>query len=338
MVDLSFVTDFVMENLLLPSVNSRTGTEFVSRCPICGDSKKSKTKRRFHLRYESEERIYYHCFNCHDTGSFLKLYAFVKGMSVKEAIKELRKFDPDKIKKALKTKKKERQEIKQQPQSQNFNYILNDCIGVNSTKLGHRQVKLQQTLIEFKQNRKIDFPVFIAYKGRWKDRIIIPVIENSQIIYFQGRSISDELQPKYLNPTAEKEHVILNKEKFEKDKHIIITEGLLDAMSIGFQGTACLGASITDDFITLLLKYSPKIVIALDNDTTGYVKLRKLLEESKYASQISFFLMPETYKYIKDLNELKVKYSIDNLYSFIEDNIYASFMTKFKLKTEKWRS
>lgn len=330
-IDLSFVNQFVFENLELPRVSS-SGLEFTARCPICGDSKKNKQKRRFNLKFENEENIFYHCFNCEATGNFIDLYAFVKGISQKEAWKELRKFKPEQIKRKLKKQDIEKKEEKKE-ETYNFNYILKDCIGINSQKLNLKQQKLQISLKKFKEKRKLDIPIFVSYRGEYQNRIIIPIIENKKIIYFQGRAINDTILPKYKNPAVEKESIILNRLNFDKQKYIIITEGVLDALSVGNQATSCLGASIKDDFLKKLFKMTDTgIIVALDNDETGRKNIHKIIKESKYTKKLKFFLFPYKYNHIKDLNQLLTDSKEKDLYSFVVNNSYDYIGTLIKLK------
>ena len=55
MLLLEDINRFCVENLQKCTVNS-TGMEWTARCPFCGDSQKSKFKKRFHLKFESDER------------------------------------------------------------------------------------------------------------------------------------------------------------------------------------------------------------------------------------------------------------------------------------------
>ena len=129
----------------------------------------------------------------------------------------------------------------------------------------------------------------------------------------------------------------MNKERFDPEKYIIVTEGILDAMTIeDHQGTTCLGASISDAWLTELYKYTRAgIIIALDNDETGIMQLKKLLKESKFASKLKYFIMPD--KSIKDLNEFKMKkfssgeiYTEPNNKTFFYDYVLRYSYDSFK--------
>jgi len=84
----NFVYDFAMANLQQVKVK---GKNFVARCPLCGDSVKNIRKKRFNLKFENEKSIFYHCFNCNASGSFISLYARIKGITDKQAYREISK-------------------------------------------------------------------------------------------------------------------------------------------------------------------------------------------------------------------------------------------------------
>ena len=176
--------------------------------------------------------------------------------------------------------------------------------------------------------------MYIAYKGLYQGRVIIPILENGHIIYFQGRAVVD-IEPKYLNPVIEKTGVILNRMKFDKHKYIIITEGILDSLALGNQGTSCLGASVTDEFLEHVIPLTDKkVIIAMDNDEPGLTEMIRIIYESKYSSELKYFLMPYKYKEVKDLNKLSVDYDQLDIYKLVTENSYSKFDTLVKLKME----
>lgn len=301
---------------------SKNGTHFLARCPLCGDSKTSLSKRRFNGEYNNGEPIY-HCFNCGATGNFIKLYSLIKCVSYDEAKKEFQKFDVENIKKIFKKRKASKQSVVV-PTATYHDYILNDCISINDDVDGIILNQYKKKLEEFIKDRNIhDYPLFIAWKGRYKGRVIIPIYENGHIIFFQGRTLVNDPK-KYDNPPAEKGFVVLNKDVFDSNKYIIITEGIFDALSIGNQGTTCLGASINDDFLKLIFNKTKKgIIIALDNDERGIEETKKIIEQSKYSKDLKYFLMPDVYRVYKDINMLDGV--IENVYDFIVKNSYKKF-------------
>jgi len=333
MISLEFVYSYINENLQNVTV-SKNGTHFLARCPICGDSKKSKTKRRFNLDWNNGSPIY-HCFNCGDSGNFIELYSFMEGITEAEAKKRLFSFDIESLKQSLsKTPKKNGK--KDEVKYDNYNYILDDCVSKNSQADGILEKQYQQHLIKFINERKLplDVPVYIAYKGDYAGRIIFPIIENKTIIYFQARSLNKNTDQKYKNPGVPKGSIVYNKENFDRSKYIIVTEGLIDAIHIGTQGTSALGAVVRDSFIQELYRYTDKgVIIAMDNDKTGIKETIRILNESKFSPRLLYFLiLNNKYSIRKDIGELAQFEQIPNMYDFVVSNSYSKFEATLQLK------
>jgi hypothetical protein len=335
MVSIEFVTEFVYEHCENVKT-SKGGTHFLARCPICGDSNKSKSKRRFNLDFNSGQPIF-NCFNCGSSGSFVTLYATLKCISIPEALKALREYNSENLIKRL-TKHKKISPIKE-AEYDYHDYILNDCISATEKVDGYLKAMYQKQLRRFIADRGVSATVFVAYKGDYQSRFIIPIYdESNHIVYFQARAMNDSVEPKYKNPTMSKGNVIYNKHKFNRNKSIIICEGLLDAMSIGNQGTSCLGKEINEVFVSEIRSLTDKdIIIALDNDRPGYESMVNIINSNNITKNVRFFLFPYKYIVYKDLNEFFVKENINNLYDFVIHNSYSSVSTYTKIKTEVYR-
>jgi len=316
-----FVYSFMVEHF--EDVKVR-GNQFKARCALCGDSAKSKRKARFNLKYDDKSTVY-HCFNCNDAGSFYKLYSIVKGMDINSAYGKCESigsvfgtflndsiFDKNLF-------------LKPPPPTLNFNRITKDCFTEYNSDPGMIYESYVEVLKKFRRDRRIssNIPLFIAYKGEYKGRIIIPVYNvDGDIIYFQARRTIESIQPKYLNPDFPKEIVIPNFDFFDSNKPVVIVEGLLDCYSIGKQSTTCLGLELEDEFIKRVRSKCREAIIALDNDIEGKKATAKIIKSSRYNRELKYFIMP--YKNIKDINELLVKTSAENIniYEFIIDNSY----------------
>lgn len=329
MINIEVVNNFIYSNFQKISV-SKNGTHFHARCPLCGDSKKSLSKKRFHLDY-NEGNPFWHCWNCGRSGSFLQIYAELEGLSIEEAKKNLFKYNPEHLTQILSSKKLKK--IIKEIKYEYHDYILDDCISLKDAPDGILQGNYYKELKRFviKRRLKDDFPIFIACKGDYKGRIIIPIYDNGHIIYFQGRAVGN-IESKYKNPSLKKGFVIFNKERFDRTKYIIVTEGILDAAHVGDQGTTVLGCSISDDFIEIIRKYTDMgIIIALDNDVNG-IKENIRLINSRYGHHLKFFVYPD--KYEEDICELAIRTKNENMYNFIVANSYNSFEMSVKYGIE----
>jgi hypothetical protein len=319
MPSFSFVYNFVCENFENVTVK---GNQFLARCPLCGDSLKSKRKKRFGLKYNDKNTVY-HCYNCENSGSFYKLYAIIKKIDINTAYNECESISStfNNILNNFLPKK----DIVRKPATTNFNWITSECLNEYSREPGLIYDSYVETLRKFRKDRKIpsNIPLFISYTGRYKGRIIIPVYDiNGDIIYFQARRTIENIQPKYLNPDFPKEIIIPNFDYFDPDKPIVIVEGLLDCYSIGKQSTSCLGKEVDDAFIRRIRKKCKNIIIALDNDKEGKKAMIHIRNNSTFCKSLQYFIMP--YNNIKDINELLVQNNTQNIniYKFIIDNSY----------------
>jgi hypothetical protein len=154
-------------------------------------------------------------------------------------------------------------------------------------------------------------------------------------MYFQGRSLFDNIEPKYLNPDVDKTGIILNSDKFDSDKFIIMTEGIIDSWMVeNHQGTPCLGSYFSDTLIKKVLKMTNKgIILCFDNpfiDKAGYKELIKFGKKSIYKNKVKYFIPSD--KNIKDLNDLKIYNPNMVIYDHIVENSYSYYNIFTKLR------
>lgn len=340
MLDSHKIEDFLLTHC---TKVTRKHNGWIMRCPFCGDSKKNPNKKRFHLDYYKTANEYtYTCYNggCNVTGDIFSLYSYIMGVTYAQARKELEDSKYDSLSIKNKITKKEEQPITDTPALQELDLSDMGLLGVDSTPEGRIEKRLVQKLKDFVKSRKISFECFVATRGKFQNRIIIPLEIEGKIVYFQARRIIETIEPKYLNPTIDKSNIILNIDKWDPDKDVIVTEGLLDAMTIGIQGTTCLGAAINDEFIKNILDNlnKGKLIIATDNDEAGKNTVKKILgiqidkeipKPSKYMKQLYFFKMP--FDDIKDLNQLFVEKNTKDIYNFVKENSYGYFKTRVSI-------
>lgn len=322
----------------------KDGQGYVLRCPICGDSKKNPNKRRCHVDYYTKyDEWVYKCYNgdCPESsGNIQSLYAHVMGVTWKQADDQLsdKKYDSEKLKRKLDGKREVF--VDEEDEKGELDLDLADCLSLHSHVDGVTEKKYLNALKRFVIKRRIplSYKPMVCMKGRYKNRFIIPVYDGDELVYFQGRAMYDFMEPKFLNPIVKKENIILNEKEFSRDKYIVVCEGLLDAMMVGKQGTACIGASISDEFLDKLFPLTDKgVIVALDSpdiDKSGKQNYEKLINESKYAKKLRYFFMPS--KKHKDLNDYVMAGDISTLrgmYDFIVENSATHFKASIKMKS-----
>lgn len=336
MVSYEFVQNFFQSNF--PEVKEKNQS-FNIRCRLCGDSKRNLRKMRFFLKYTEDAGGVWKCHNCNKSGNFLGFYSIIKGISINEAIKEININSFGDLKKTLRPKRLKKIKRTKATDKVHFNYFTKDWIGINEKKEGMIANLYKDTLRKYLAKRKLptSYPFYIAYQGDFKDRIIIPIFDkDNDIIYFQGRIMEDKFSElRYKNPdVSDKKHIILNEHKFNPEKYIVVTEGPIDAIMVGDQGTTCFGSSVDDEFLEKLSRKTNKgIILALDNDNTGKEETLKIIQKSKFGKLLFYFVMP--FKDIKDLNELSIKKDVNDIYSYIVSNAYTSFEYLLRSKLQK---
>jgi len=303
-----------------------------ARCCFCGDSKTKSKVRRFHIDFYPPYNTYiFKCHRCGESGNIITLYSHIHNCTYEQAKQILlsKKYNPDEAKKRIQRVSHPAGNNDEIKIDTDIDIDLeNECYSLRYNPISMHEKNIIKKLHNFKIKRKIpdSLPLHIAHSGRYKSRIIIPIYINNTLVYFQGRSLYDEIYPKYLNPKVEKNKIILNIDNFDRDKYIIITEGIIDAHMIeDNQGTCVIGGYIDMDFINKLLPYTNKgVIISLDNpkiDDNSYITLKKLVYKNinRYRENIHFFIMPDEY-IAKDLNDLVKDYEIKNIYNFVVNN------------------
>ena len=121
--------------------------------------------------------------------------------------------------------------------------------------------------------------------GKWKYRIIIPLILNSQIVSWTARSILpknklDELKiPRYKNLSINESIIdvkstLFNLDNCKSDK-VILTEGAFDVLRFDGNAICSFGTSITQEQIGVIADRFKKVFILFDNEIDAQKKARK---------------------------------------------------------------
>jgi DNA primase len=109
------------------------------------------------------------------------------------------------------------------------------------------------------------FGLFYCDGGRYRNRLMFPVHEEGKLIFYQGRAMWDplpgEVYLKSLNHpkdsgVAGTEDVLFNLEKASQWGRVIITEGPIDAIHVGYNAVCTFGKHITEKQIMKLCQYN----------------------------------------------------------------------------------
>ena len=107
--------------------------------------------------------------------------------------------------------------------------------------------------------------------GKYKWRIIIPIMEDGQAVYFTSRAFLPGVEPKHLHPSREecggigKEEIVFNAERALKTGQVVVTEGIFDSIRVGKDGVAIFGTVLSDMQI-LRIQDANRFYVMLDQD------------------------------------------------------------------------
>jgi DNA primase len=143
---------------------------------------------------------------------------------------------------------------------------------------------------------------------RFRDRVIIPIQDQrGRVIAFGGRTLNNDVQPKYLNsPETSLFHkgaCVFNfhraRQPAHEDGSVVVVEGYMDAIAIYQAGlksvVASMGTAFTEEQIALLWRLSVEPVVCFDSDAAGinaaYRSLDRILPELRVGRTFRFAFM-----------------------------------------------
>jgi len=285
------------------------------RCNVCGDSTKSRTKKRGYILKRKKPWMYF-CHNC---------------QYEKPVIYWLKDFFPAYyklyLKEILQDRKKPKKNVQKIIQPKKENIITDEEKA--DVKFFKNILKGKGKLFDIAKSfcieRKIPKEVWskwlVATDGKYKNRLIIPFFNNNgEVYYYQGRSLFNYMNPKYLSRKG-KYNSIYNFYNIDKKSPVIILEGMIDSIFVE-NAIAMTGikTDIDEDFEKWFL---------LDYDKTGIKKSLKMIKEGKtvflWRKFDKEYNLPKRDKW--DINDLilylkKDRFSIKELKPYFSNSIY----------------
>jgi DNA primase len=254
--------------------------EFKINCFACDDYTKN-------LEISLEKGIF-HCWKCNYSGNIYKLFRDLGGgipeMEEYVSAEDLRNLPMD-----------FGREVKKERKFSGLPKEFRPLWGEEKLSMvGQKALQYVKTRVSEEDIER--YKIGYCGLGRYKWRIIVPVFEDSEIVYFIARSMYKNLFPSYQNPGVEecgvgKDSVVFNIDRARELGRAVICEGVFDAIRVGEDGVALFGSSISDDQFFKLLEI-PKLCILLDQDAT-YKSALKIEEKfSSYGKVVSLTSPP----------------------------------------------
>lgn len=137
---------------------------------------------------------------------------------------------------------------------------------------------------------------FCGPLGKWRNRIIIPVVKGYRLITFTSADISDETNIRYRHLEDELSIIPIKHHLFgleHTDRHsVIVVEGLFDQFRIGEGCVATFGTKVTAEQKALLAKFST-VKILFDGDDSGRKNGERLANELAPFCDVQIFDLPD---------------------------------------------
>lgn len=309
---LQFIDDKIWE--YLPVSKTKTQTEFVVRCPICGDSHKSATKRRGHY-YLSSHR--YFCFNCNASLSGLKLLEILSGNNFTDIKTEY-----------IKLKFKDIKNFKEEKPLTTTLSVMNITDNIIDKSWKN---KLSESAIDYLNHRKVlEAPflkdkLFTCFDKKQNEYILIPWKINGNEAYYQ---INDFQRhniggPKYLFP-KNKTKLLYGLDNIDLSwPYIIVVEGVYDSLFV--KNCVCSGGKhLSNIQLNLIKERYPKhqIVMSYDNDKAGLMAMAKTIKLNP--TEFKFFKWFDINTKEKDINDFVL--ANDNVNIFSNKNVLENMI------------
>ncbi len=340
----SYIVHKYIHLCALEGLKEKNGN-YTFRCPICGDSKKSKSKRRgWVLTKDNGNMVTYVCHNCGVTTSFANflkqhkpfLYADFKKEAFFEKVKHRKPIDTE-----IKIKNSGYDSLKKAVERSATKSILKKLDPLTDEAL---KVCLDRKLPEEFVQELFYSPNFLKFAKdnelkdikRFPDadpRIIIPFYDQGgSLIYLQGRALNKEDNLRYVTiKLIEDSPKIWGMDRVNKEEMIFITEGVLDAVFLD-NGVAMAGGQ--SDIQALISNYGVQnLCMVYDRDMETNKDIRKFATKMVNKGLSLFFWDEVKKKKIKDLNDLIIDgCSVKALNKMVRRNIYKGIEAKVKLK------
>jgi len=212
-----------------------------------------------------------------------------------------------------------------------FSFLKQDDLNkiIKKFMIGIWDSKMHKELVTLYGERKIKYMRFPKTGGN--SFIVLPIIENNNVITFMFRSLNDNSEYKYIySAEANKSlvDVVYNYNPYEQNTEIYITEGVLDAIALYGIGitnvVSLLGLNINDRKLYKLNKYNV-INLALDTDRSGYRAALKAAQYFMLRNKIVYLLLNTPYKDVDEAIKAGIydKETIKNKKQLITTHIYT---------------
>jgi transcription elongation factor Elf1 len=300
------------------------------RCPYCGDSHKSKSKTRGYFYLKKNDIL----FKCHNCGVGRTLANFLKD----NATDLYDEYVLKRYKEGLTGKATNTPNPKLEFDKPKFKSDKKGVVPISILDEVHPAKKylLDRKIPKDKLNKLYYCPKYKAWVNSQKDtfdnvdndhsRIIIPLIRNGEWFGFQGRSLTNNTQLRYITTILDDSHPkIYNLDGVDYTKDVFITEGPIDSLFLT-NAIAMVGADVDWEFVS----GKSNFVFVYDNEPRNQqivARMQKVIDR-----KLPIVIFPSDI-HEKDINDMVL--AGHDVQKIVETNIYEGLEAQLKFNTWK---
>ena len=300
--------DFLLDRIIphLPPGAVRSGDKYNFRCPFCGDSKRSMTKKRGFLYLSNAT---YHCFNCETDMNGFKFASALEGIDANELKKEYVRMKYGR---------------KRTPEISRFSASASGKKPVPAFK---QMVKpewkkpLTEKARAYLDNRMVTSapflkePLYSYIAKNGAEYILIPWTFKGAEYYYQLNDFQrlNSSGMKYIFPKNSKKGVYGLDGIVTSFPFILLFEGVYDSMFVK-NGVCIGGKSLSEYQKDMITSRFPRhqLVMCLDNDVPGLVSAGKNISKNP---SLKYFMWFSDSTKEKDINDLVLSRKDPKLFS-----------------------
>lgn len=287
----------------LPSKRKQTPSGWISfNAVCCGHNGNNIDKRQRGGLKATEQGWSYHCFNCGYTASF------ILGRTVSFKARRLLGWlgVPDSEIDHLNLESLKHRNIHGilEDRQKTFNTLATIEFEERDLPPFAELLVDEDAYRNYVRNRRVpeDFPVMVQLQTdgiHWtRPHVIIPFTHNDKIVGYTCRFL-DNKQPKFISD-SQPGYVFGTDLQHSNWEHVLVMEGIFDALSIG--GLAVMHNAISDTQARLIRSLGKQITVVPDQDKAGLELIDRAMELGWAVS------IPEWSPHIKDVNDAVVEY------------------------------
>lgn len=302
------------------------------RCPICGDSQKSRSKARGWL-LERDSEFFYYCHNCGASQSFSYFLKNIDPMAFNDYVadKFIKKTDAN-TKPILETTKFEAPKFEKNPLKSikkisqlNWNHPIKKYI--EKRKIPANQHYRLYYTPKFKGWINSIVPNKFEKVGKDEPRLVIPFLDDKKRVFGVSARGFDPNGIRYITIMFDDRPKIFGLDTVDFNRQYYVVEGAIDSFFIR-NSVAMAGA---DGNTSALLRASENAVFVFDAEPRNreiHKRMEKIIDAG-YKICIWPSNLPG-----KDINEMYLN-GLTNVESVIKENVFKGL--EAKLKFMEWR-